>query len=360
MGLSDPSVLLATVVQSGAALVGIVGGLVGSRYVALDAEQQAAKRRVEAARGLLVHARKDRDDALDAWIEFQVADVMDDEEVYEEIRRADGFADLDDVLTAVGINDEGIPREALEARLELIETEIFEAGRVLGSRVPLAEEHDIWASFRREEQLQPGHDGVWEWAYEGLVEIRRDEANALRKQREREARAQAKTTMDLLRLGAFDRDAISSYVTSGTLAAPSPGNAGWRTAEVNRLLGDRDETARTVLRLEAEEAAALEHAEAARQPEGFKLTLWVLAVLSLTTMAYPTGLIAWGPEHTGTGWLSSVAVLFMLGVALLMRYLFVYASVLSTHAARRRMPKTPFGLLVPYRLTRDARADRAS
>ncbi|MFL6107611.1 MAG: hypothetical protein ACJ72L_11670 [Marmoricola sp.] len=354
MGLSDPSVLLATAVQSGAALVGIVGGLLGSRYVALDAEQQAARRTLEAARLLLGPAREERDRAEAGWIEFHVADCMDTSAVYDEISKVPpgGELDLDEVLAGADVDEQGIPREALRARMELIDAEMRRAIRDLDERVAEIEDHESWTNFRRVHRLDPGHDDVWEWVYDVITEERAKKAKQARKEAERRAR---------------ERSPLGSLYTPVDFDIPrfnrairpiDTGNSGWRTATIGRLATDREETQRRVVRLEAEEKAAEQHVSITRQPEGFTLAIWVLAFLSITTMAYPTALMAWGPKRPGPCTLTVVAVLFMLGVGLLMRYLFVYASVLSTHAARRRMPRTPIGLLVPYSWTKGGRGDR--
>lgn len=62
MASADVNWMLSSSVQSGSALVAIVGGLLGSRYVALDAEQRAAERRLVEARELLARARKTQSD----------------------------------------------------------------------------------------------------------------------------------------------------------------------------------------------------------------------------------------------------------------------------------------------------------
>lgn len=63
MATADVNWMLSSSVQSGSALIAIVGGLLGSRYVALDAEQRATERRVVETRELLARARKHGADA---------------------------------------------------------------------------------------------------------------------------------------------------------------------------------------------------------------------------------------------------------------------------------------------------------
>ncbi|MCX6395971.1 MAG: hypothetical protein NTV23_05755 [Propionibacteriales bacterium] len=58
MATADVNWMLSSSVQSGSALVAIIGGLLGSRYVALDAEQRAAERRLVEVREMLARARR--------------------------------------------------------------------------------------------------------------------------------------------------------------------------------------------------------------------------------------------------------------------------------------------------------------
>lgn len=64
--------MLSSSVQSGAALVAIVGGLLGSRFVALDADQKAARRRVAEAHSMLAAARRAELDDPGSWNVLQL------------------------------------------------------------------------------------------------------------------------------------------------------------------------------------------------------------------------------------------------------------------------------------------------
>ena len=73
MANTDVNSVLSSSVQSGAALVAIVGGLLGSRFVALDAEQRAARRRLTEARSLLAAARNAELHDPGSWNVLQLA-----------------------------------------------------------------------------------------------------------------------------------------------------------------------------------------------------------------------------------------------------------------------------------------------
>ena len=67
MATTDVNSVLSSSEQSGAALVAIVGGLLGSRFVALDADQKAARRRLVEARSLLAATREAELDGPGSW-----------------------------------------------------------------------------------------------------------------------------------------------------------------------------------------------------------------------------------------------------------------------------------------------------
>ena len=168
MQTADVNWMLGAVVQSGAALVAIVGGLLGSRYVSLDAEQQAAQRRVDAAGLRLISGREQARQAEQEVTDFYVRDIMDDWVVYDAIAKSSSDAKLDEVLEATKIDDSGVPRGALEKYLESLSTEISKAVTSLADLVPHDEWHVDWDRFRRENRLHPQNDQVWEWVYTAL------------------------------------------------------------------------------------------------------------------------------------------------------------------------------------------------
>lgn len=89
-----------------------------------------------------------------------------------------------------------------------------------------------------------------------------------------------------------------------------------------------------------EHRLAEETFEATRQPEGFTLALQVLSALSVLGMGIPVTLMPSFPVIT-MPWCgrAAVAVVFFLGVYLLLRFLFVYASYLRGDEENFAIPR---------------------
>lgn len=103
-------------------------------------------------------------------------------------------------------------------------------------------------------------------------------------------------------------------------------------------LGDRDRVA-TEHRFVSEQLAD------ASQPEGFRLALGVLTYLTVVGLALPAVLITLGVEVLPWWGRATVTGLFLSGVGVLMRFLFVYAQFLSSEHLRTTLPRGPLGPL---------------
>lgn len=97
-----------------------------------------------------------------------------------------------------------------------------------------------------------------------------------------------------------------------------------------------------------EATLAQEALEASRQPEGFSLALQVLTILAILGIAVPVVVMGIGLAALDAWLRILVILLFFVGVALLLRYLFVYASFLR-EGGRRTLPRHVFGLIVKER-----------
>lgn len=353
MQTADVNWMLGAVVQSGAALVAIVGGLLGSRYVSLDAEQQAAQRRVDAAGLRLISAREQARQAEQEVTDFYVRDIMDDWVVYDAIAKSSSDAKLDEVLEATKIDDSGVPRGALEKYLESLSTEISKAVTSLADLVPHDEWHVDWDRFRRENRLHPQNDQVWEWVYTGLVDELEEAARNARK------KSVSK------KYGGLINVPEPHSLSARTLASMSKGrSSGLRTATISRLMSSRDDSTRARLQLEAEEEAARIHVAEATQPEGFALALSVLRYIAVATIAVPICLMVAGPVTLPLWTRIIIAALFLSGVALLLRFWQVYAAYLRQGSERRTLPSGFVRLLRRAPLAKEdercARSERAS
>lgn len=332
VAIADVNWMLSAEMQSGAALVAIVAGLLGSRYVALHAEQQAAARRLADVENRLGPARERARRAADELVAFRVRDILDTPECYRALAEGgEARAPLNDVLTRIDEDEGGVPREALEQHLDFLFAELADAVGALKDRVPETEDQLKWEVFRRRHSLAPGHDGIWEWVYDEISEDRSEAA----RQRRRESR---KGTLA----------GIAGFYTPPPISLPrvgALGNQGWRTATINRLILARDNSELEVLQLEAEHRAADKHLSDAAQPEGFGLALSVLAVVATVGIALPLVLMVSGPTGLPIWVRIASAAAFLAGVTLLLRYLFVYAAFLRASESRAELPTNLLGLL---------------
>lgn len=333
MESADVSWMLAGAVQSGAALVAIVGGLLGSRYVALDAEQESARRHLAEVTAQLDPARNRKHQAQLALTRFQVEQMLNDQTCYGKIVEHQGKLTLDQVINTREVEDEDL-LAALEKHLAVLLEEFSLAIKRLNPIVPASEQQIPWDAFRRENDLDPRHESLWERMY-----IR------LSYERATSARAAATLGGKFGSLGPPVGDLVQAwwYVGAGVP------NAASTTATLNRLIRERDDASLEVSGLEGQMAAARAHVDATGQPQGFALALEVLAYIALVGIAFPLVLMVSAPMALPLGVRIAVAALFLSGVVLLLRYLFVYATYLDHRSSRLALPESVLGLVWPRR-----------
>ncbi|WP_263729513.1 hypothetical protein [Cellulomonas sp. SG140] len=303
MQVADANWMLSSAVQSGAALIAIVGGLLGSRYVALNAEQGAARRRLREASDRL-SAAQDREAKAGAEATRLVTKILlDDDERYLWIYEHDGSPTLDEVI-------QDVPEEyrsALEKHLLLIERELSEARRVLPELIPHTSEQETWPVFRAAHKLSFEHEGVWQWTYTFLSDARASSARRA--------------------AGGW------SAVTDGLVSALRSQTGTIGTSTDSRRLGQardqQEEANRYASRLQGEVAAAQAQLDATQQPKGFGVALGVLAYIAFVDIAIPLSLMVEGVTALSFHARLSVACLFGSGVLVLFVYLFAYSRFLK-------------------------------
>jgi hypothetical protein len=96
--------------------------------------------------------------------------------------------------------------------------------------------------------------------------------------------------------------------------------------------------------LAQERRLAEETYDATRQPEGFVLALQVLTFLAVVGMGVPVILMGFAPMTLPAWARVAVISLFFVGVAMLLRFLFVYAGFLR-EGGRETLPRSLLGLL---------------
>jgi hypothetical protein len=145
-------------------------------------------------------------------------------------------------------------------------------------------------------------------------------------------------------LGAYDLDIPGLLTSSEVRGLGSVVSTQHEIAEVG-LLRSRVEQARAEIgAMQQERRLAEETYDATRQPEGFVLALQVLVFLALVGMGVPAVLMGFAPLTLPAWGRIGVIALFFSGVALLLRFLFVYAGFLR-EGGRDTLPHSAFGLL---------------
>jgi hypothetical protein len=138
----------------------------------------------------------------------------------------------------------------------------------------------------------------------------------------------------------------SAYLPPSAIAgARYAAESGRRQSTLNRLIEGRDHARNELAALEAEQSAARAHLASVVEPEGFGLALTVLLYMATVTIGIPMVLMVPSPLSLPMWLRAVVALLFLSGVALLLRYLFVYANYLSSGGHRTSLPNNAWGLL---------------
>jgi hypothetical protein len=329
--IADVNWLLSALAQSSAALVAIVGGLLVSRYVALHAEQQAARRRVDDLRRTLEIAVESLRQARRDLDIYDVDFYLEDRNVYEEVLKLDFTPDIEALRRAVDGGDHLVD-EVLRERLEHLASDMRTASELLQALVPHTEEQQEWEEFRHERQLKLDWSDAWQFLYERISHGRRVRAGwfpSSGKERER-VRDHG--------LGLPDFPIVS--------AVPFPGILRVRDrSEENRLVRLRDDAAARHAALLAEIELAERHLQDSRQPQGFRLALWVLAYLAVVGIGLPVVVMANGPTELPVWGRTAIVAAFFSGLLLLLRFLFVYAAYLDESRRREELPPSVWGLL---------------
>lgn len=302
-------------------MIAIVGGLLVSRYVGLHAEQEAARRRVEDLKSRAAAATDLGTQLKQRLAALRVDLLLNRDDVYKALIRTRLDLPLDELFALTGEDRSSYDDDDVKAQLIALGAEMKSAVGALSKRVPEEIEHPEWAQFRsRNLDLSIENDDVWNWAYSTICAEKRAAAVEALPQMQR-----------LAHIGAAPFD-LSSLVPSDE---PSR----------RRQLVERIERADMDARAAKQEATLAQEAlEVSRQPEGFSLALQVLTILAILGIAVPVVVMGIGLAALDV-WLRILVIfLFFVGVALLLRYLFVYASFLR-EGGRRTLPRHVFGLI---------------
>lgn len=267
---------------------------------------------------------------------YFIDEFLDDRDVYKAIALKGMTPTLDEVVAAADQDADDLDQRLLQQRLEELCVEMKRAFDTLVPLVPLVpidEEHEEWTDFRRAHDLEIRGREVWAWSYEVLCEARAEEA-----------RAQAEQSLGspFVRMARLAKG-LDLYPIAG--ASQVPIQSQWDLAHETRLKAQRDDADAELRVLRQERRMAEETYDATRQPEGFKLALQVLSAIAVLGLALPVVVMAFAPMAL-PGWFRAVIVAaFMLGVGLLLRFLFAYAAFL--HGSGGPLPRHLGALLLP-------------
>jgi hypothetical protein len=321
--MGDVNWLLSSIAQGSAAMIAIVGGLLVSRYVGLHAEQEAVRRRVGDLNARAGNANRLKVELTAELDTLAVADLINDSKVYDALVNSRLTLPLDRLFALVGADRSEFDDDLVAAELRILGRELGHAYEHLAGLIPVAASHPDWAQMRSRHLDLPVHNReAWEWMYSKLCADRR-----------REARANASV---------WERAAMDVQVPDVLRGLPMPRSD---------VPSDKRRLLEGIERAAGDERAALQEAELAReafessrQPAGFSLALQVLSVLAVLGIAVPVVIMGFAVTTLDLIARVAVIVVFFLGVALLLRYLFVYASFLRD-GGRATLPRTVLGLL---------------
>jgi hypothetical protein len=291
----------------------------------------------------LVEADASVAEAERALAQHAVDDLLESDELFEYLLKTQG-AELtaESALEALDADPEDYDEVVLEDRVGFYFNEWSTAVSVLFPLIPDSVEQVDWVEFRRGRDLAIGNRYTWSWVYDQIIDEKVAKARKEREAAERAAR-QKQPFGSLIQ--PVDYSSLVGRVQNPALtAAYRISDSQNELAKASDLRTRVSETtgARTALRQERRLAA--ETLDATRQPAGFVLALQVLTFLAVCGLVVPVVVMGFGPM-TLEPWARAVIIaVFIMGLALLLRFLYVYASYLRADG-RADLPRSVIGLL---------------
>lgn len=321
--MTDSGPLLSTLAASGATIVAIVGGFLVTRYVTLDVEQQAARRRLREAEHELTAAKERLSRAQDDEFSSQTVEHLEDLDVYDMLRerhliRAQdssmveeqdlGPVTLEEVRDQVGLGvgyhtERG--RAVYQARLDVLAQETCAALMATQSLYPINFDADYdpptWHDLRGR---FPEHivSSVWERVCDWRRQTIHDAQEAARVAR-------------------LPPDSPLRYAVGR-----GPLEEGRHTFEPQQSFRPRyqqlvDESAGAVGASETQVRLAQQADSYVAKPRGLVLGLAVLAILVVTTLVVPVLYLVPAPAELDRAAATRLTAVFFGGVAALMAYM---------------------------------------
>ncbi|HEX3783685.1 MAG TPA: hypothetical protein VHX38_28815 [Pseudonocardiaceae bacterium] len=203
----DPTPFLSTMAGSSAGLVAIIGGLLVSRFIGLDSEQQGAERLLSDTEAKLSIARDKAHEAAERLVAFEAEDYLGQREVLKLLMN--GAKELVIIRQFGGRTH--LTDDQLRPRVEQLRQEFDYARLILEAKVPQNPDRD--PDYENWDILQPKlllphaavrHDRVWAMILREIVDGRYEELQRLKEERLAEFRQTSQLARMIPDLTAFD------------------------------------------------------------------------------------------------------------------------------------------------------------
>lgn len=178
---SDPSALLETTTGATAGLVAIIGGMLVSRYIGLESEQQGAQRSLKALHARLMAARERADKAREELVTQEHDSLVKDEEVRNAIFKSTTISEMMSHLVFNHENTRFGSGRDLFGFMSQIHAEISHAKSILEETLSASadsgdSQFQSWQLlFNNLKRVTSDGDPRFEWIWEKCVTIARTE-----------------------------------------------------------------------------------------------------------------------------------------------------------------------------------------
>ncbi|MDN4473720.1 hypothetical protein [Demequina zhanjiangensis] len=308
--ISDANYLLGAMVQSGAALIAIVGGILGSRFVAMHGEKRGLARELEETASDLAALNQKKATA----------------EMYHSLYRAHRFVLFPDILR-MATEPKGV-----SSALQLADAEFVhdpkaakEARRLIQRYADFAKQLSQGVALS-DTLAAVGNQYDWATARLRIVNVGAEE----------HVRAQVYYNFVVNAVGA-------NWATNNFCVGVLDDLREVREAELAKIENQLETAHREIVETEASERRLGESRRRltvalakVTDGEGFKIALKVLAVIAVLTVVAPLIAMLPGVYVIAPGIKIAFVIAFLVGLAVLGRYLWVYSAFLTD-----RLPKMP-------------------
>lgn len=293
--VSDSGILLSTCAGAGATLVAIVGGLLVSRYLTLESEALGAKKLVQSLEEKLDGARNRAEESQRSYERLALREVLTGDDFLKEFLTAVPNGGVSVEVVAAKLSEEELSTETVAEATKEFNAEAKHVHAFGWNVVPYRNDHAYWDEFKRDHNIHPEIDEMWEYLY---IEI-------------------CKQRPSTEQHGHFTVPTIDP-ATMGIVSIPEQNR---RRDIRNRLTDARDVDRAEVRRLVAALTAAVAARDSLEQPPGLITGLAVLALLTVTSVVVPVLLLAPTPATLTYGESVAVVGLFIGGIVTLFIYL---------------------------------------